>query len=68
MRCSVCAHELEGAVYTFAALTLSGRALCANTCRLCASDLLGKPVIRKIDQLLDRSGCDQPPLPGLVVE
>lgn len=65
MRCSVCAQELTASAYTVSCLTTSGRALCVNVCRLCLADWLGKPAVRNMDRLLDRSGWTQPALPSL---
>jgi hypothetical protein len=65
VRCSVCELELKGAVYTISALTLSERALCVNTCRACLTSWLGRPGLRALDRLLDRSGWVQPALLSL---
>jgi hypothetical protein len=65
MLCSLCATKMDAAIYTFAAYTLSGRTLCANVCRPCVLDMFTRPVVRKLDRLLDTSGWQQVVMPGM---
>lgn len=63
MLCAICRGILAGAIYTVSCLRASGRAHTVNLCRFCIANEIGRTSLNHLDDILDRSGWVQPPLP-----